>query len=90
MKGLQDFYLEAKARLSYVCHIHSTAGGGQVVDELAWGSGMWGWSVGFRGGLIFKAHRLLYHSTLGLVVIKKKFRAHLRHVVRAVFGSVVF
>jgi len=26
----------------------------------------------FRGGLGFKAHRLLYHSTLGLRVIKKK------------------
>ena len=26
----------------------------------------------FRGGLIFKAHRLVYHSTLGLRVIKKK------------------
>ena len=26
----------------------------------------------FRGGLLFKAHGLLYHSTLGLRVIKKK------------------
>ena len=26
----------------------------------------------FRGGLVFKAHRLLYYSTLGLRVIKKK------------------
>ena len=26
----------------------------------------------FRGGLVFKAHRLLYHSTLGLRVIKRK------------------
>ena len=26
----------------------------------------------FRGGLVFKAHRLLYHSTLGLRVKKKK------------------
>ena len=26
----------------------------------------------FRGGLVFKAQRLLYHSTLGLRVIKKK------------------
>ena len=25
----------------------------------------------FRGGLVFRAHRLLYHSTLGLRVIKK-------------------
>ena len=26
----------------------------------------------FRGGLVSKAHRLLYHSTLGSRVIKKK------------------
>jgi len=26
----------------------------------------------FRGGLVFKAHRLVYHSTLGLRVIQKK------------------
>ena len=26
----------------------------------------------FRGGLVFKAHRLLHHSTLGLKVMKKK------------------
>ena len=26
----------------------------------------------FRGGLVFKANRLLHHSTLGLRVIKKK------------------
>jgi len=26
----------------------------------------------FRGGLVFKAHRLLHHSTLGSSVIKKK------------------
>jgi len=25
----------------------------------------------FRGGLVFKAHRRVYHSTLGLRVIKK-------------------
>jgi len=28
----------------------------------------------FRGGLVFEAHRLVYHSTLGLRVIKKKRR----------------
>ena len=28
----------------------------------------------FRGGLVFKVHRLLYHSTLDLRVIKKKKR----------------
>ena len=26
----------------------------------------------FRGGLVFKAHRLVYHSTLGLIVIPAK------------------
>ena len=26
----------------------------------------------FRGGLVFKAHGLVYHSTLGLRVVKKK------------------
>ena len=26
----------------------------------------------FRGGLVFKAHRLVYHSTLGLRVMKKR------------------
>jgi len=30
----------------------------------------------FRGGLVFKAHRLLYHSTLGLRVIKQKGKEH--------------
>jgi len=33
-----------------------------------WGSGV----ERFRGGLVFKAHRLLYHSNLGLRVIKEK------------------
>ena len=28
----------------------------------------------FRGGLMFKAHKLLYHSNLGLRVIKKRRR----------------
>jgi len=41
----------------------------------------------FRGGLAFKAHRLVYHSTLGLRVIKKKEtrRARLRVVSSTVF-----
>jgi len=29
----------------------------------------------FRGGLVFEAHRLLYHSTLGWRVIKQKKKA---------------
>jgi len=28
----------------------------------------------FRGGLVLKAHRLVYHSTLGLRVIKEKIK----------------
>ena len=28
----------------------------------------------FRGGLVFKAHRLSYHSTLGLRVMTKKMK----------------
>ena len=32
----------------------------------------------FRGGLVFKAHRLLYHSTLGLIVKKKRTRRYTR------------
>jgi hypothetical protein len=34
----------------------------------------------FRGGLVFQAHRLLCHSTLGLRVIKKKNRRGRREV----------
>jgi len=36
------------------------------------GSGFRMQGLRFRRGLVFKAHRLLYHSTLGLRVIKKK------------------
>ena len=39
----------------------------------------------FRGGLVFKAHRLVYHSTLGLRVIKK--RKNLRSRRGSVAGS---
>jgi len=34
-------------------------------------------SFRFQGGLVCKAHRLLYHSTLGLRVIKKQRGAEL-------------
>ena len=60
---------------------------------------MWGLGVGlkveqlldinvqrFRGGLVFKAHRLLHHSTLGLRVIKKKQKFR-RSEVHLVWGS---
>jgi len=33
----------------------------------------------FRGGLVFKAHRLVYNSTLGLRVIKKKKKSIVSH-----------
>jgi hypothetical protein len=44
------------------------------------GSGVWGLECQllrrnvkrFRGGIVFKAHRLRYHSTLGSRVLKKK------------------
>ena len=36
-----------------------------------------GWKTQrLRGGLVFKAHGLFYHSTLGLIVIKKKDAHH--------------
>ena len=38
------------------------------------GRGLSGNVQRFRGGLVFKAYRLLYHSTLGLRVIQKKRR----------------
>ena len=42
----------------------------------------------FRGGLVFKAHSLLYHSTLGLRVIKKKKRGLLGVVDNQQFASI--
>jgi hypothetical protein len=41
----------------------------------------------FRGGLVFKAHELLYHSTVGPRVMKKKNTAGQRRTLRAGFGS---
>ena len=40
----------------------------------------------FRGGLVFKAHGLLYHSTVGPRVMKKKKTAGQRRTFRAGFG----
>ena len=40
-----------------------------------------------RGGLVFKAHRLLYHSTLGLRVIKKKKKHHPERGVKEVLDT---
>jgi len=45
-----------------MCHIRSTAGTLEYLRYLR----------------VLKAHRLLYHSTLGLIVIKKKKRGYLR------------
>ena len=39
----------------------------------------------FRGGLVFKAHRLVYHSNHGLRVIKKKRSLGFARAVRGVF-----
>jgi len=54
-----------------MCHIRSEAGlwvsGGGMREHLLRRN-----VKRFRGGLVLKAHRLLYHSTLGLRVIKKK------------------
>ena len=40
----------------------------------------------FRGGLVFKAHRLLYHSTLGARVIKRGAVLHAADEPRLVLG----
>ena len=42
----------------------------------------------FRDGLLFKVHRLLYHSTIGLRVIKKEKRKSERVRLTLVAGSV--
>ena len=39
-------------------------------------------------GLVFKAHRLVYHSTLGLSVIKKKKKKKVTVGISAVQGAV--
>jgi len=44
----------------------------------------------FRGGLVFKAHRLVYHSTLGLRVIKKKKKKKRRSTIPAIPEGVRF
>ena len=47
-------------------------------NELGIRGGGWDWGRGigglgwFRGGLVFKDHRPVYHSTLGLRVIKQE------------------
>ena len=43
----------------------------------------------FRGGLVFKVHRLLYHSTLGSKVIKKKVMFSTRYL-RSALSSYAF
>ena len=46
----------------------------------------------FGGGLVFETHRLLYHSTLGSIVIKKKreFGLYVQFVEVAVDHTLVF
>jgi hypothetical protein len=50
-------------RVGVVVTVHLQMGG-RLSRNVKW----------FRGGLVFQAHRLLYHSTLGSRVIKKKKR----------------
>ena len=77
LEGFNDFYRKAKARiwpwLSYMCHIRSIAASVQFsIQQQLLSRNV----KQFRGGLAFKAHRLLYHSTLGLRVIKKRRREY--------------
>jgi len=44
--------------------------------RLLWGTHPSTGANRFRGGLVFKAHRWLYHSILGSRVIKKKTNPH--------------
>ena len=43
----------------------------------------------FRGGLVFKAHRLVYHPTLGLRVIKQKKKKGGRLLCKVIRGDLV-
>ena len=45
--------------------------------------------VRFRGGLVFEAHRLVYHSTLGLRVINKKKKTRLKVLEQRTCSGVV-
>jgi len=42
------------------------------ISVSAWEDGTGGNVKRFRGGLVFKAHRRVYHSTLGVRVIQKE------------------
>ena len=42
----------------------------QALSRVVW-LGFWRLGKRFRGGLVFKAHKLVYHSTLGSRVITK-------------------
>jgi len=44
----------------------------------------------FRGGIVFKAHRLLYHSTLGWRVMKKKRKLPVLYALSSIDSGVVF
>jgi len=57
-------------------------GGHRVVGERVW-IGRW-----YRGGLVFEAHRLVYHSTLGLRVSKKKRQLGVTGWLENSYGSV--
>ena len=74
---MKDFCLkmaQAKAKswrsLSHMCRVVSEAA---YVPQFSISGQLLRRTVKrFRGGFVFKAHRLLYHSTLGSIVMKKK------------------
>ena len=61
-RGLRDIVADARAR----CGPDTPNVGQAAAVELSRNVEL------FRGGLVFKAHELLYHSTLGTRVMKKQ------------------
>jgi len=81
---------EIRARLGTAAYFCEVVWGGclhhEIPGELASRA-----FLRLRGGFVFKAHRLWYHSTLGLRVIKKKKKPSCGSGERALaFGSVRF
>ena len=68
--------VEAASQKGPYKNTFTKTGSGLQLEDVRVGTGpqvllpLCSWT-GLRGGLVFKAHRLLYHSTLGLRVIKK-------------------
>ena len=75
--GFKDFYQNLAVTVLYAPSLIDVSmrniQGGSHVDHLECERQLLSRNVQrFRGGRVFKAHRLLYHSTLGVRVIKKK------------------